>query len=393
MPEAEFIEKFIAKIDKIDRGSLQNYIQELKNEKCFLHDILDSVSAGILLVGVDGKIKFISRGSKSLLGISHSVSIRPKSSLRDMIQDKNLRDFLTEHIQAQDHVVQQAIEVLTPQHTYLSVSLAPMFDARRNFQGCLILLINTTFSYERERQMGRLQKIDSLTRLAAGIAHEIGNPLNSIGIHLKLLQREIELLPPSTRKKGIELLEIIRSETKSLDTMVRGCLRATRQTPIQLRETDINEVIEDAAAFLKFEMREADVRLQLRLSKTIPPFLIDAQKMRQVFINVIKNAIQSMPDGGKLEITSSRLDKVCSLVFKDEGIGILESDMPHIFESYFTTKQEGSGLGLMIVSDIIQQHNGRIQVKSQVGRGTTFIIHLPMRREKLQLPEKPIKVA
>lgn len=392
MSEAEFIEKFLKKIDKIDRGSLQAYVQDLKGEQEFLQTIVDSLSAGVLMIGSDGRIKFMNRGAKSLLGISHSVSPRSKSFLQDVIADKDLREFLSGHLHSPDHVIQHEIEVFVPQHAHLSVSISPVFDAGHVRQGCVVLLVNATFFREHERKVKGLQKLDSLMRLAAGIAHEIGNPLNSIGIHIKLLEREIESLSSAARERGEALLDVIRAETKRLDRMVRGFLKATRQTPLRLREANINEIIEDATTFLQPEMKQANVRPQLKLSKAIPPFLMDAQKMRQVFINVIKNAIQSMPRGGKLEISSVRFDRLCSLLFKDDGVGISEEDLPHIFETYFTTKKEGSGLGLMIVSDIVQQHGGRIEVKSKPGHGTTFSILLPIRREKLQLPEKVLKV-
>lgn len=391
MPDVEFLGKLLEKIDKIDRQSLQTHLQDMQNEKEFFRHMLDSIPAGVMIIGTDERVKFMSRGAKTLLGVSHSVGGR-SLPLREVIKDRELADFLSAHLSRRDHVVQHELEVLVPAHAYLMVSASPLFDQWEKHQGCLVLLVNTTFSHERERQARRLQKFDSLTRLAAGIAHEIGNPLNSIGIHLKLLQREMESVPASSRKKWMELVEIIRSETRRLDRMVRNFLTATRRPPSRFKEEDINEVLEAAATLLRPEMHQGRVRLHMRLDRNLSPFLMDAAKMRQVFLNIIRNAVQSMPNGGKLEIVSSRRDKVCSVVFRDEGVGISEEGLPHIFEAYYTTKKEGSGLGLMIVYQIIQDHGGRVEVKSKRGKGTTFTLYVPMRMQKLQLPERTMKV-
>ncbi len=391
MPEVEFFSRLLGKIDKIDRGSLLTYIRGITAEKDFFQVVLDTLEAGVMILDEAGKVQFLSRVAKSMLGVSHSLSSRTKPLLEDVVQDQTLRDFLLEHLHLGDHVIQYELEVLLPQHLYLSVSVSPFDSLTGPVKGCIILLVNVTFSRERDRKILQIQKLDALTRLAGGIAHEIGNPLNSIGIYLKLLERELESADPLLSKKCGEYLGVIQAETRRLDRMVRDFLKATRRKAGVFKSEDVNQILEASVALMMPEMKEASVRVEVKLGKNLPPFLMDGEKMKQVFINLIKNAIQSMARGGRLQISSEIRDKICSLTFRDHGIGIPEEHLPHIFDAYYTTKKEGAGLGLMIVSGIIQEHGGKIEVKSRAGKGTVFKIYLPMHREKLQLPERPGK--
>lgn len=393
MAEIEFPGKFLDKIDKIDRGTLLTYIHGITAEKDFFQGILDSFAAGVLVLDDAGKVRFLSRGAKSMLGISHSLPRRAKPALEEVVKDEELQAFLTKHLHLGSHVSQQELEILLPQHLYLSISISPFDNPVVPLKGCIVLLVNITFSRERDRKIHQMQKIDTLARLAGGIAHEIGNPLNSIGIHLKLLERELAAADPSVSRKCGEYLDVLQVETRRLDRMVRSFLKVTRRKSSPFKLEDVNQVLDASVSLMLPEIKESGVRIELKRAKNLPPFLMDGEKMKQVFINLIKNAIQSMPKGGLLQISAEMRDKICALTFKDQGGGIPEDHLPHIFDAYYTTKTEGAGLGLMIVSGIVQEHGGRIEVKSTVGKGTVFKIFLPIHREKLQLPEKSEKAA
>lgn len=386
MPEFEFLEKILGKIEKIDRPSLQKYLQELKGETLFFKKVIDSAAAGILVVNPDAKIALISRTARSMLGISLSASLKSKFLLRDAIKDRELRDLIEGHLNNETHVIAREVEILSPRHLYFSVSISPLRNDSGDYQGAVVLMLDVSYVHGDDREAQRSKNIGSLNRLAAGIAHEIGNPLNSINIHLKLIQRDLESLSGPAKDRIKEMVDVIHSETQRLDSLVRNFLKAARWSSLKIKEANINGVVAEAVNFMTPEIQEAGIKLQTILDPGMAPSLMDVQLMRQVFINIIKNAIQSMSKGGTITISTERKEKIILLVFRDQGAGIREADLPHIFEPYFTTKESGSGLGLMIVHNIIQEHGGRIEVRSKRGFGTTFTISLPILRDKLQLP-------
>jgi signal transduction histidine kinase len=154
----------------------------------------------------------------------------------------------------------------------------------------------------------------------------------------------------------------------------------------QFKKENINDVLEEAVRVLEPEMKKGRIQLVMKLNRRIPEFLLDAEKMHQAFVNIVKNAIQSMVRGGILKIQTDLKGRVCEIRFKDQGVGIPKKVLPHVFEAYYTTKEEGSGLGLVVVHSAVNEHGGRIDIKSKVGEGTEFTLLLPLRNEKLPLP-------
>lgn len=386
MPESVFIDRILQKIDKIDRSNLQHYLLDLAKEKDFLNEVLDGMPEGVLVIDREERITLANQSAKSLLGLSHSLHLSG-SVLASAIADKALYQFLITHLRTQSYVIQHELDILTPHHSYVSVSITPFYNRSGGQEGSIVLLNNTTLPREQEREQSRIEKVESLISLARGVAHEIGNPLNAITIHLRLLQQEIESLPAEKKKNADELARIITAETQRLANIVRNFLTATRRKPPQFSDEDINDVIRNAVKVLEPEMKDAGVKTVLKLSRSIPPMLLDSEKMHQVLINLLKNAIESMPEGGNLEIISSKNEKICSVKISDEGIGIPQEYLPHVFGAYYTSKSEGSGLGLLIVHNIIKEHNGRIEIQSKQGKGTCVTIHLPIRQGKISLPD------
>jgi len=219
------------------------------------------------------------------------------------------------------------------------------------------------------------------------VAHEIGNPLNAIQIHIGLLKDEISKLTKVRQNEFRRLTEVIASETRRLDQIVRSFLRATRRPPLRFRLESLNDILEEAVDFLRPEMTKRKTRPKITLDKKLPPFLLDRDRLHQTFINLIKNGMEAMPKGGTLNISTSLREKLCLVRFEDEGKGIEEQDLPHIFESYYTTKEEGSGLGLTQVYQTVREHGGRIDVKSTPEKGSIFTLVLPVRQERLSLPQ------
>jgi signal transduction histidine kinase len=229
------------------------------------------------------------------------------------------------------------------------------------------------------------ERLNALTLLAAGVAHEIGNPLNSLNIHLQLIERELETVPPEQRNNLIEMVEVSRREVERLDGILTQFLRALRPSPPNLAPASVTEVLRETLEFLQHEIRDRDVLVEVEASDALPAIPLDADQIKQVFFNLIRNAIQAMPGGGLLKITLRETDRFVEVAFRDRGPGIPPGEINRLFEPYHTTRPEGSGLGLAIVQRIVRDHGGQIEVHSEPGAGTTFTILLPRTGQRLRL--------
>lgn len=240
----------------------------------------------------------------------------------------------------------------------------------------------------------------SLTLLAASVAHEIGNPLNALNIHLQLLAKEVRKLrhptvPAEARRFGRRepkvapevaetaqklehYIDVAKGEINRLDYIVTQFLQAIRPSPPQLTPGSLNDVVRETMELLRPELENRGVLLKDKLARRLPPAPLDAGQMKQVFINLMRNAMQAMTRGGELTLSSGSTGDFVWVDVSDTGGGIPDDKLNHIFEPFYTTKKKGTGLGLMIVQRIVHQHGGYIDLESRVGQGTTFRIRLPL---------------
>jgi two-component system NtrC family sensor kinase len=227
-----------------------------------------------------------------------------------------------------------------------------------------------------ERKIVQSEKLASLGRLASGIAHEINNPLTGVLGYSTVLLEDLE------GSEYQEDLQIIVDETKRCRDIVGEILNFARETKIEEESANINTIISDALSILLKHISFQNIRIVKRLSEDIPDMNLDINQMKSVINNLAVNAADAMPEGGLLTVSTyvSRDDEVVIEV-SDTGTGISEENLSKIFDPFFSTKEvgQGTGLGLAVTYGIIKRHNGSIEVKSKLGEGTTFIIHLPMR--------------
>lgn len=368
-----FVDKLLNRLERVDKQALQNYLVRLQEEKDQYESLLNQLPVGILLLNEAHRIMGANDAAQSILG----TRIERNSNLETVVMDPEFRKWLEEELKSERGIFSEEREILFPQNRHLIVTLRPQH---------LIVLIDITSIRKKDREESEIQRINALIKLAKGIAHELGNPLNSITIHLKLADKMGDALPAKDKKKFKETMQVLEQETARLDRIIKNFLKATRQKPPEFKVGNIQDLLEEALNFFELEFKESKIKVKTEFARNVPNFLFDRDKLYQAFLNIIKNAVEAMPKGGELWIKIAAREKVCTIAFQDTGVGIPEKDLPYIFEEYYTTKEEGSGLGLAIVYNIIREHGGRMDVKSSPKKGTLFVLQLPIRMEKLQLP-------
>ncbi len=228
---------------------------------------------------------------------------------------------------------------------------------------------------ETQDQLIVSEKLASLGKMAAGVAHEINNPLTTILIDTHLL-----LERPGRDAELEETLNTIAGETIRCADIVSSLLDFARQTPSQAAPTDINDVIDRTLQLLEKQASVHNVLIEKDLDRGLPPIEVDKNKIRQVFSNLVINAREAMPTGGKLVVASrmSRDGTHIEITFTDTGVGISKENIPRLFDPFFTTKSFGTGLGLAVSYGIIRRRGGTINVRSEVGKGTVFTVRIPL---------------
>ncbi len=231
------------------------------------------------------------------------------------------------------------------------------------------------------------ERLNALTLLAAGVAHEIGNPLNSLHIHLQLMERGVQKLDDGAKAELQQSIDVARSEVNRLDSIVTQFLRAVRPSQPQLRPENVNTIVEEAVRFFTPEIQDRDIVVEQELRSDLPLLQLDRDQMKQAFYNVIKNSLEAMQRHGTLRIGTDLDDTHVFVRFVDTGSGMSAANLSRVFEPYFTTKPSGSGLGLLIVRRIVREHGGELSIESSQGKGLTLTIRLPYIDKRIRMLE------
>jgi signal transduction histidine kinase len=270
----------------------------------------------------------------------------------------------------------------------------------------VILIEDITERRNREAALRRMESLASLTTLAAGVAHEIKNPLGALSIHVQLLQKakdaqeklcaalqlnkstkssESECEPNKYFRQIDKYIKVLNEEIERLNRIIVDFLFAVRPMNVEPRKGNINEFITELADFVSYELKNASIKCVLNLAENLSAVDFDAGLMKQAFLNLVKNASAAMSGGGTLTIATEDAEGEIRITVADTGKGISEEDFPKIFEPYFTTKETGTGLGLTFVFKVVKEHKGETPVVSKEGEGTVFTIALPKPQSELRL--------
>ncbi len=386
-----FLDKLIERLDRLDPRSVQSHFLRLVREKGLLETVFNALQEGVIVLDAQGNINYANQAAAQMLGFTLENALRQPVArfLREIEWDKIVGLDSREW----SKLISREIEITYPQHKFLNFYVMPLAASAEPERGAVVIFRDITCAREQESRTLNAERLNALTLLAAGVAHEIGNPLNSLHIHLQLLERGLRQAHLPQGEKLRDSVRVARAEVERLNLTITQFLRAIRPTVPQREQCALEEILREILAFLKNEIKDRDVLAELKVLDSIPAISVDRNQIKQAFFNIIKNSLQAMSKGGLLTVTMFTNDRFVGVSFKDTGTGIPAGKISSLFEPYKTTKPEGSGLGLMIVQRILQDHGGEMEIRSQPGQGTAFTVLLPLDARRIRLLKAPRRSA
>jgi len=374
VPRQDMADRVSTKIERIGQR-MRNVEEVFSALKENLDQILSNLQDGILLFTADGRAVLVSeaarrflRTEKSILGL-HAGEIFDRSTL--------LGQTLGDAFDAGATLAQE--EIRTESGRRIEASLDFIHDDNtRQGLGALVTLHDLESAEKIESELELSRRMAAIGRLTSGVGHEVKNPINAIVVHLELLRTKLgEAGAPAMRH-----LEVIDAEIHRLDRVVQMLVDFSRPVELQLREQDLRSVIGDVLTLASAELSTRQVTLVGHMPQQALLANVDADLLKQAAINVIQNGAQAMPEGGRLDVVLEEDHGSALLRIADEGSGIPEEIREKIFDLYFTTRSAGSGIGLAMTYRILQLHHGSIEVQSNPGRGTEFLLRIPLAATK-----------
>lgn len=343
--------------------------------------ILESLVGGVLTVDTDGRITIINKAASRILELRTQSPYPELDELSQMHPRlaEVIRLALRENQYVQDDDV--AFVNSRAERLILRTTVSAQFDEHTRRVGLVVLVKDVSRIVALEHELRKRDRQVTAGTLAAGVAHEIRNPLSAIELNLRLLRDEVASMLPG-RPDTEEYFDVLFAETQRLNRITSSFLQLSRPEELIKSAMPIHAPVQRVLRLIESEANAKNIVFSLDLKANGAEVLGDATKLEQVCLNLLINSMQAMPNGGVIRVSSSlgrnETGDVVDLVFKDEGVGVPPENIPRLFDPYFTTKPDGNGLGLAIADRIISNHGGTILVESAVGSGTIMTVRLPI---------------
>ncbi len=393
MPKKESsLDRVLGRIDTLDTINLTNLAQRLARERALLETIFNTTLEGIMVIDGLGVVHYANTASRKMAGIKEkdigaALLWRLIPGLRDSLG-------LAEGQALKSSVSSREIELTYPEKRYVRLYILPidgdedLIDFEDIKDRFVVIISDVTREKLSNEEQIESEKVSSILLLAAGVAHELGNPLNSITIHLQLLERRLKRLEQGEDAEKLqESVKICREEVGRLDGIIDNFLEAIRPREPDVQVIDLNEPLSDVLQFYANELSDRGISVEVEVGSEPPVVAADRNQMKQAFFNVIKNAVEAMEPGGVLTVKNRFDDESVYLEFSDSGSGIGQEDLPRVFEPFHTSKKSGTGLGLMIVQRIMRDHGGQIGIDSEEDIGTVVTLEFPKQSRKFRMLE------
>lgn len=394
-----YVKRVTQKAEKLSKEQLLSLLETMVDENESLYSVLESLSTGLLIIDNNFKLLRSNTIVESWLPFSERLEDiqGTDTPVWEYIEDEDIAAFLKKCKENNITNSSEDFSIVTSGGSvrFLTITISPLVnDGELN--GKVILVRDITEKRNQDVLLHRMENLANLTNLAAGMAHEIKNPLGAISIHIQLIQKALEKARENEdklpAKKFVEdHIDVVNEEIEHLNKLVMDFLLAVRPIKAQLELKDPDKLINGLIDFIKPEFNKAAIKVEFRQSESNKKIMLDEKLFRDVIMNISQNALAALKtkfqgeEGGQFTISDKVEGNKYILTIADNGCGMSEETLAKIFEPYYTTKANGTGLGMTMVYKIIKEFSGEIFVNSKEGEGTAFVISFPIPQKDAKL--------
>ena len=388
------LDKVLGRIDDLDEVNLGILVQRLARERKLLETVFDVIRDGILVLDEDGLLTYSNSQGRRLIGLKEGQS---EKVFLHRASPELARALGLGRNKAEPHpeVVVREMRISYPEQRQIRVYAVPIEDTSSATHkdsekkvGLAVVMTDVTEEKDNLKAQIESERITSIMDLAAGVAHELGNPLNSINIHLQVLQRSLSQTENQAEKSKKSLDTCIK-EVQRLDGIISHFLKAIRPTEPNFKKINLLSILEETVRLREKELSGKKIKISMEAGVKEPMVRADVEQVKQVFFNVIGNAVDAVPEGAEIRIVTGVDDEHVFAQVVDQGSGIKKENISRVFEPYFTTKKQGHGIGMMIVHRIMRDHDGEVGIDSKEGSGTIVTLKFPRKSARRNLLESP----